>query len=355
MNESDAELVRQTLSSNAGADEAFGRLVARYRPTIFGLAFAATGHAGEAEDLTQETLIAAYLGLSRLRDPERFGVWLYGIARNLVRMWYRRQARTPMLDGGHYLEELVDGSQRTPEERIDQQERLARIRQAVQELSSGNRQAVTLRFWGEMSYAEISDALKVPVSTVKSRLHKAKRQLQAELGEKRMEKREKMIPVTVGELYTREVEGSPRTIVSLDSEDGRSLPIWIGLMEGQALAISRVLSGDEMHRPITYDLMTTMLATLGVEVTQVVVSALKDTTFYATLHLATGDFDHEIDARPSDAINLAVRVGAPMFVAEEVMSAAGKTKPDALPEDIQPLELPEAILKLLSAGPAAQE
>jgi len=124
MNESDAELVRQSLSSEAGADEAFGRLIARYRPTIFGLAFAATGHAGEAEDLTQETLIAAYLSLPRLRDPERFGVWLYGIARNLVRMWYRRQAGTPTLDGGHLLEELVDDSQRTPEERVDQQERL---------------------------------------------------------------------------------------------------------------------------------------------------------------------------------------------------------------------------------------
>ena len=169
MNESDAELVCQSLSSTAGADEAFGRLVARYRPTIFGLAFAATGHVAEAEDLTQETLIAAYLSLPRLRDPERFGVWLYGIARNLVRVWYRRRARTPTLDGGHLLEKLADGSQRAPEERIDQQERLARIRQAVQELSSGNRQAVTLRYWGDMSYAEISAALDVPVSTVKSR------------------------------------------------------------------------------------------------------------------------------------------------------------------------------------------
>ena len=170
-----------------------------------------------------------------------------------------------------------------------------------------------------------------------------------------MKKREKMFPVTVGELYAHELKGGPHTIVSLDSEDGRSLPIWIGPYEGQALAINRVLSGDELHRPITFDLMAKMLATLGVEVTQVVVSALKDTTFYATLHLTLGDVEHEIDARPSDAINLAVRVGAPVFVAEGVMSAAGKGKPDALPEDIQPFELPEALLKLLSAGPAAQE
>jgi DNA-directed RNA polymerase specialized sigma24 family protein len=80
MNESDTELVRQRLSSKAGADKAFGRLVARFRPTIFGLAFAATGHVAEAEDLTQEALMAAYLSLPRLRDPKRFGVWLYGIS-----------------------------------------------------------------------------------------------------------------------------------------------------------------------------------------------------------------------------------------------------------------------------------
>jgi RNA polymerase sigma factor (sigma-70 family) len=355
MNTSDAELVYQSLSHKPGADEAFTRLVARYRPGIYGLAFAATGNVAEAEDLTQETLIAAYLGLPRLRDPSRFGVWLYGIARNVVRMWYRRRANTPALDGGHAIAALEDRSQRSPEERLDRQESLARIREAVQELSTGNREAITLRYWGEMSYAEISATLNVPLSTVKSRLHKAKRQLQARLGEKRMEQRIKMIPVKVGELYTHDYQGQPHAIVLLESEDGRSLPIWIGRFEGLSLALNRVLESDELMRPLTYDTVANIFDTLSVRLEKVTVSALKDTTFLATLHLWLGEVEHEIDARPSDAINLAVRVSAPIFVAEDVMNSAAKSAPIELPEDVKPLELPESILKMAKEGPETKE
>lgn len=151
--EKDAELVRQSLSASPSAEDAFARLVARYRLAIFGLAFAATHSAAEAEDLTQDALIAAYLSLSHLRDPARFEAWLKGIARNLVRMWYRRHAATPTLDGGHLLEQIDSGLQFSPEKKVDRQERLARIRQALQELSSGLQQAIALRYWGEMSKA----------------------------------------------------------------------------------------------------------------------------------------------------------------------------------------------------------
>ena len=277
MNKSDAELVRKSLSGSPGADEAFAQLVARYRPAIFGLAFAATGTAAEAEDLTQETLIAAYLSLSHLRDPARFGEWLKGIARNLVRMWYRRHAGTPALDGGHVLEALDDGSFRAPEERLDQRESLARIREAVQQLSTGNQQAISLRYWAEMSYSEIGAALNVPVSTVKSRLHKAKRQLQALLPDGGVERRKDMIPVTVGEMYAheakagtvgniyaRETEANPYVILSLDSEDGRSLPIWLDPGAAASIAISHVLGDDKLPRPLTFDLVANMLAKLEV-------------------------------------------------------------------------------------------
>jgi RNA polymerase sigma factor (sigma-70 family) len=346
MHEDDAELVRQSLSDQAEADQAFARLVARYRPAIYGLAFAATGDAAEAEDLTQETLITAYLGLPHLRDPALFGAWLKGIARNLVRMWYRRHAATPRLDGGHALDELVSRATLSPEEHIDRQERLERIRQAVQELSTGNQQAVTLRYWAGMSYAEISETLDVPVSTVKSRLHKAKRQLQAQFGEQKVERRVKMIPVKLGEILAHEGEYGPGAVINLVSEDGRSLPIWIGLFEGQSLALSRVLSSDELIRPLTFDMVVNILTELGAQVSQVVISALKDTTFYATIHLALGQNRHRIDARPSDAINLAIRTGAPLYVANEVMEAVNTEPPCRTLDDLQPLELPEAVSQL---------
>lgn len=77
-------------------------------------------------------------------------------------------------------------------------------------------------------------------------------------------------------------------------------------------------------------------------------SALKDTTFHATLFLNSGQVQHEIDARPSDAINLAIRTGAPIYVADEVMAAAGKAVPEELPDEIQPFELPAWIQRQLS-------
>ncbi len=346
MRENDAELVRQSLSEEPGADQAFARLVARYRSAIYGLALAATGDVAEAEDLTQETLIAAHLGLPHLRDPALFGSWLKGIARNLVRMWYRRHAATPRLDGGHALDELANRATPSPEEHIDHQERLKRIRQAVQELSTGNQQAVTLRYWAGMSYAEISETLDVPVSTIKSRLHKAKRQLQAQFGEQKVERRVKMIPVKLGEILAHEGEYGPGAVINLVSEDGRSLPIWIGLFEGQSLALSRVLSSDELIRPLTFDMVVNILTELGAQVSQVVISALKDTTFYATIHLALGQNRHRIDARPSDAINLAIRTGAPLYVANEVMEAVNTEPPCRTLDDLQPLELPEAVSQL---------
>jgi len=322
-------------------------LVARYHSAIYGLTSAATGNIAEAEDLTQETLIAAYLGLPHLRDPASFGAWLKGIARNLVRMWFRRRATTPALDGGHALEGLDDVAQPLPEERLDQRERLARIRQAVHELSTGNQEVVALRYWAEMSYAEIGETLGVPVSTVKSRLHKAKRQLETQL-EPEIKRRIKMIPVTVGEIYAHEGEHGPTTVISLESEDGRSLPIWIGPCEGQWLAVSRVLGGEKLKRPGTYDWVISLLSELGIQITQVVVNALQDTTFYATIHLTQGQTQREIDARPSDAINLALRAGVPVFVAEEVMEAASKVVPDELPVDVRPFELPEWVQRHLS-------
>jgi len=93
-------------------------------------------------------------------------------------------------------------------------------------------------------------------------------------------------------------------------------------------------------------MVVNILAELGAQVSQVVISALQDTTFYATIHLAVDQNQHEIDARPSDAINVAIRTGAPLYVTSDVMEAIGR-EPSRVPlDELQPLELPEAMLQL---------
>ncbi len=99
------------------------------------------------------------------------------------------------------------------------------------------------------------------------------------------------------------------------------LPIYIGLFE--AKAILEELQGKTRERPFTHDLLATVIRELGYQVERITVSALRDTTFYALITLVHNDEVIEIDARPSDSIALALRSGARIFVAEEVLAQAG--------------------------------
>ena len=106
-----------------------------------------------------------------------------------------------------------------------------------------------------------------------------------------------------------------RHVVLLAAGD-RELPIWIGAPEGAALAFR--LHDDAPPRPLTSDLMAELVRVLGGSVERVAVTALRDKVFYAVVTLA----DEELDARPSDAINLAVRTGAPILVDPHVLEEA---------------------------------
>jgi uncharacterized protein len=114
--------------------------------------------------------------------------------------------------------------------------------------------------------------------------------------------------------------GNPVVLLS-DPETGMELPIWIG--EVEAFAIQRELEGVQLPRPMTHDLMRNILVELGVELLRVEINELHDNTYYATLVLRWNGRTHFIDARPSDSIALAVRMNAPIYVAEEVAKAAG--------------------------------
>lgn len=103
----------------------------------------------------------------------------------------------------------------------------------------------------------------------------------------------------------------------------RRLPIIIGQFEAQAIGYE--LEGMKPPRPMTHDLLKTMIENLGATVTEVVINLLKDNTFYAKIVLDISSLTNEIDARPSDAIALALRVNAPIYVSEEVMAKAGFT------------------------------
>lgn len=122
-------------------------------------------------------------------------------------------------------------------------------------------------------------------------------------------------------------------MVLLREQEGRHrlLPIYIGSPE--ASAIHYALEGVEPPRPFTHDLFLTTVAELGGSLDKVVVTEMRDRTFFAELHVNSGDDTKIISSRPSDAIALAVRCGAPLFASDELLDEHGQDSPDEPEED----------------------
>jgi bifunctional DNase/RNase len=112
-------------------------------------------------------------------------------------------------------------------------------------------------------------------------------------------------------------------VVLLQELEGarRTLPIFIAAPEATAIAFA--LQGVVTERPMTHDLMRDVLGELGVTVERVVVTELRQSTYFAELHLRQGDNRHTVSSRPSDAIALAARTGTPIFVADELLDLEG--------------------------------
>ncbi len=126
------------------------------------------------------------------------------------------------------------------------------------------------------------------------------------------------------------VTNSP--IVILKAVDGdETLPIWIGLLE--ATAIASEMEGIKFSRPMTHDLLKNMMDMVDVKVARIEVSDLKDNTYYAVIHLKQGEKEMTLDARPSDALAISLRVKSPIFVAEEVIKQSSRIDLKSEPQD----------------------
>jgi bifunctional DNase/RNase len=131
--------------------------------------------------------------------------------------------------------------------------------------------------------------------------------------------RENFILMTVGGLTLDPVTKTPIVILR-DSDNKLNLPIWIGLLEATAMATE--LEGIKMARPMTHDLLRGILQEVGATVECIEVTDLKDNTYFALIYLRAGNRQLTIDARPSDAISLALRTKSPIYVAKKVLEAS---------------------------------
>ncbi len=138
-----------------------------------------------------------------------------------------------------------------------------------------------------------------------------------------------------------------RVVILKEKAANRYLPIWIGPSEADAIAVK--LQNIELARPLTHDLLQSVIGTLGASVDFVVVNELENDTFFAKLFLSVDGEQVEVDSRPSDALALAVRAGVPIYAEEAVLDKAGITLEEETGEPVSEGRVDEQELKGLSA------
>lgn len=364
---SDAKLVEESL---AGDRRAFGLLVERHRASVTRLLRAMFGNVVGVEDLVQDSFLRAYLDLERLRDRARFGAWVRGIAVNLARMELR-SGRLLFVSWEAGAPQVRAPS--SPEALAEQREWTRRIRQAIAALPPAEREAIREVYLNELSHREAARELGTSVGAIKVRVHRGRQRLRQELRvdtiAREGQKEAAMIEVEIQDVLVKQVgeEALPqidfskpeqqadaflyrmklhRVVVLGEKEGERVLPIWIGPAEGEAIVL--YLKGQELARPITFDLMKEIFAVGQMRLQSVAVSRFQERVFYGTLFVQdSGDGVQEVDCRPSDAINLALRMEAPILVAPEVMEAEGMVVEDG--DDFLPREEGERWVSLLQS------
>ncbi|MDP8929721.1 MAG: DUF151 domain-containing protein [Actinomycetota bacterium] len=275
----DRELVAEALGGDRAA---FTSLVGRHHDMVASVCRRVLrGSSVAVEDVLQEAVLTAWLNLNRWRNPDRFGSWLAGIALN-----------------GYYLEGLTQ--------------------------------------------VELAALLGTSPGAIKTRLHKARRALRAvllpALKEDETMASTSAIPMRIATIcQTSPTEsGIQRYVVILDEQGGnRRLPIWVGEHEGIALAFA--LEDVPLPRPMTHQLTTALLQAAGSRITGVNITELVEGTYYATITLDTPSGRQKVDARPSDAMILALlsgaRVAAEAYILDQAMELHAATPPSA--EDVE--------------------
>jgi len=302
-------------------------LLRRHWDTAVLLAGRVLGSPDLARDAVQEAAVAAMTDLERLRSPDRFGAWFCGIALNVSRRWRRQlQSEMPGL-----RPDLASGSP-DPAEAAEIADTAARVRGAIAALADGQQHAVRLFYLQGLSHREVAAELGISVGAVKARLHQARAALAPRLVQfatipevctVTATEAVEWVEVLVSEIRRSSDEDllQRKHVMVLTERGGdRRLPIWIGPAEATVLAL--VLESVETPRPFPYKLAAGLVEAAGSQITEVKITRLLDSVFYASVVVQGPGGPREVDARPSDAVNLAVASGAPIRLNSELFSAA---------------------------------
>lgn len=177
-----------------GDRNAFAELVELYKDKIFHLAYRMLNNKQEAEDAVQETFLRVYMNLHRYDENQKFSTWIFRIGTNLCIDKLRRRKQTYSLDAemtdgeGNDYYAMLPSDEDTPEKQLIVSETQAQIHRAIETLPEKYKSVVILRYLHDMSLQEISDVLDMPVTTIKTRVHRGREYLR-----KRLEQEEQVV------------------------------------------------------------------------------------------------------------------------------------------------------------------
>ena len=312
-----------------GDPVAFRLLVERHQPMVRSRARGLCANPSDVDDIVQESFLQAFLGLDRLRDPDRFAGWLAGIVLNVCRGLHRRAPVTLLPDWPEPLHPTSAGGLPSAED-LD---RADALRAAVAGLPAGQRRAVTLHYYADVPAGQVAD----PPGAARASLHKARLRLRAYLTENRPDLvpdsgRTHMTNVRVARIERRIPHGPvldrfpTHVIVLADDAGHRDLPIWL-------------LGGDSHRfddpRPKPDELTGRLLRAAGTRVTAVDVDELGPEVTAARIELATPAGTEQVTTRLLDGLAMAITTGAPIRVADTVMDRL------SVPTGAVPRSMPE--------------
>lgn len=178
---------RLAVLAREGDRRAFGELVDLYKDKMYHLGYRMLGSSHEAEDITQETFLRVYTNLNRYDENQKFSTWIYRIATNLCidrlrkrKAVYSLDAEMPEGEGSDWYS-LLPSNDPTPESEVLLTETQEHIRSAIETLPEKYKSVVILRYLQDMSLQEIGDVLDMPVTTVKTRVHRGREFLRKKL------------------------------------------------------------------------------------------------------------------------------------------------------------------------------
>lgn len=329
---------------------AFAQRFSHYNPLLHAVCRRYLGASPGIEDIVQETALQALLNLNTLRQPARFGPWLAGIGLNLCRRWQRDRRSAPWsweaMHGGMYRREPID-HHGGPADIIASAELQSCVLDAVATLPEGRRSAVLLFYLSGLTYAETAALLGIPVGAVRTRLHKARAALRNRLW--RIWQEEQMTSEPSGTLRPmrvidirvhpedesgRNIYASAHVLVLQETDGGRTLPIWVDPREGVNIAL--LLEHTETPRPLTSAFMAGLLEAAGARIEHVLITRLERDIYYAEAVIAGPAGRRTVDARPSDALLLALTTGAAVYADATVLELAASVPIDLRPGEQHP-------------------